>query len=35
MICKDLEDMYLYAKKMARKDRKMVIYEWQILGITL
>ena len=30
-----MEDIYLYAEKMARKDRKMVIYEWQILGITL
>ena len=29
------EDMYVYAKKMARKDRKMVIYEQQILGLTL
>ena len=30
-----LEDTYVYAEKMARKDRKMVIYEQQILGITL
>ena len=30
-----LEDIYVYAEKMARKDRKMVINEWQILGITL
>ena len=27
-----LEDIYVYAKKTARKDRKMVIYEWHDFG---
>ena len=30
-----LEDIYVYAKKMARKNLKIVIYEQQILGLTL
>ena len=30
-----VKDTYVYAGKMARKDGKMVIYESQILGLTL